>query len=144
MGLTESLEKTFATNFVSYYRAHVAHVNIQGRNFYSDHKFLQKIYEDLQDNIDTLGEKLRTIQEFMPDSLGLVLALSACSDDTVAGSSDELIQFMLDDQLLLVELYRELEEAAEDEEHDEIANYAQDRLAVHERFIWQLRSTLDE
>jgi starvation-inducible DNA-binding protein len=143
MGLTESLEKTFATNFVSYYRAHVAHVNIQGRNFYSDHKFLQKIYEDLQDNIDTLAEKLRTIQEFMPDSIAQVLSLSVREDDAVAGSSDELLQLVLDDQLQLIELYRELEEAAEDEEHDEIANYAQDRLTVHERFVWQLTSILE-
>ena len=45
------LEETFAANFVSYYRTHVAHVNIQGRNFYQDHKLLQKIYEYFQDNL---------------------------------------------------------------------------------------------
>ena len=42
------LQETFAGNFVSYYRSHVAHVNIQGRNFYQDHKLLQKIYEYFQ------------------------------------------------------------------------------------------------
>jgi starvation-inducible DNA-binding protein len=143
MHLKDSLEQVFATNFVAYYRAHVAHVNVTGRNFVSDHKFLQKIYEDLQENIDTLAEKLRTIQEFMPDSIAQVLSLSSRDDDAVMGSSDELLQLVLDDQLQLIELYRELVMAADDEDHDEIANYAQDRLAIHERFVWQLTSILE-
>jgi starvation-inducible DNA-binding protein len=121
----------------------VAHVNVTGRNFVSDHKFLQKIYEDLQENIDTLAEKLRTIQEFMPDTIAQVLSLSSRDDDAVMGSSDELLQLVLDDQLQLIELYRELVMAADDEDHDEIANYAQDRLAIHERFVWQLTSILE-
>ena len=34
------LGKTFSGNFVSYYRSHVAHVNIQGRNFYIDYAYV--------------------------------------------------------------------------------------------------------
>jgi starvation-inducible DNA-binding protein len=143
MHLKDSLEQVFATNFVAYYRAHVAHVNVTGRNFVSDHKILGKIYEDLQENIDTLAEKLRTIQEFMPDSIAQVLSLTSRDDDAVMGSSDELLQLVLDDQLQLIELYHELVVAADDEDHDEIANYAQDRLAIHERFVWQLTSILE-
>ena len=60
--LHTTLENTFAANFVAYYRAHVAHVNIKGRNFYQDHKLLETIYEYFQDNIDTMGEKIRTVQ----------------------------------------------------------------------------------
>jgi cystathionine beta-lyase len=50
--LHNTLEETFAGNFVLYYRAHQAHVNIVGRNFASDHKLLEKVYEYLQGNID--------------------------------------------------------------------------------------------
>ena len=39
------IEETFAANFVAYYRSHAGHINIVGRNFYQDHKLLQKIYE---------------------------------------------------------------------------------------------------
>jgi DNA-binding ferritin-like protein len=50
---TESqLQQVFANNFVAYFRTHVAHVNTQGRNFYSDHKLLGKIYEDLQNQTE--------------------------------------------------------------------------------------------
>ena len=83
MDLTQlqiTLEETFAANFVSYYRAHVAHVNIQGRNFYQDHKLLQKIYEYFQDNIDTIAEKLRTIRAVMPHDLSTVIGLSSIAD----------------------------------------------------------------
>ena len=38
------LEETFAANFVAYYRAHVAHVNLIGNDFPARHKLLQKVY----------------------------------------------------------------------------------------------------
>ena len=74
------LEETFAANFVAYYRAHVAHVNIQSRTFYQDHKLLQKIYEYFQANIDTLGEKIRTTRAYMPRSLQTVVGISPVMD----------------------------------------------------------------
>ena len=46
----QQLQKTFCDNFLCYFRSQVAHVNVVGRNFYSDHKLLGKIYEHLQAN----------------------------------------------------------------------------------------------
>ena len=51
---------------------------------------------------------------------------------------------MLADQLELIECYREVVVAAEDEGIIEIANYAQDRLLKHDTYVWQLRSILEE
>ena len=60
--LQSTLEETFSSNFVSYYRSHVAHVNITGKEFYQWHKLLENVYEYFQDNIDTIAEKLRTVK----------------------------------------------------------------------------------
>jgi ferritin-like protein len=84
------LEETFSANFVSYYRSHVAHVNIVGRNFASDHKLLQKVYEYFQGNIDILAEKLRTIRATMPMDLNTVCAISPIGDFPTVGDSIEL------------------------------------------------------
>lgn len=143
MDLDSALQQLFATNFVAYYRAHTAHVNVMGRNFTSDHKMLGKIYEDLQGAIDPIAEIIRTRQAFMPTSLGQVLINSDIEDEDVAGSADDLLTTVLEDQLELTEVYREVITAAEAEGAIEIANYAQDRLLKHDTYIWQLRSTLD-
>jgi DNA-binding ferritin-like protein len=142
--LINKLTEVFNTNFVAYYRTHVAHVNIVGRNFYSDHKLLGKIYESLQADIDTLAEFLRTQAAVMPESLGTVVEGSTIADLDVYGSADELLQGVLTDLATLTSLYRELGEIAEEAEEDQIDNFAQERETVLNKFSWMLRSTLEE
>ena len=141
--LINKLTDVFNTNFVAYYRTHVSHVNITGRNFYSDHKLLQKIYEELQADVDTIAEFLRTLAAVMPESLGVVVDGSKIADLDVYGTADELLQSVLTDLTSLISLYRELEEEAELAEEDQIGNFAQDRETVLTKFSWMLRSTLD-
>lgn len=141
--LIRKLAEVFNTNFVTYYRTHVAHVNIVGRNFYSDHKLLQKIYEELQGDIDTIAEFVRTLGDFMPESLAVVCDGSATPDSDVVGTSDELLEGVLGDLTTLISLYRELEAFAEEEDEDQIGNFAQDRETVYTKFSWMLRSTLE-
>jgi starvation-inducible DNA-binding protein len=142
--LINKLTQVFNTNFVAYYRTHVAHVNIVGRNFYSDHKLLQKIYEELQGDIDTIAEFLRTLATVMPESLATVVDGSKIDDSDVYGSADDLLAGVLTDLTTLISLYRELEEEAELADEDQIGNFAQDRETVFTRFSWMLRSTLEE
>lgn len=141
--LINKLTETFNTNFVVYTRSHIAHLNITGRNFYSDHKFLEKVYEELQETIDTLGEFIRTLGATAPESLYSICEGSVVKDDDIYGSADELLETVLKDLTALITLYRELEELAEEEEQDQIANFAQDQEARLEKFSWQLRSTLE-
>ena len=143
MSTQQQLQQVFADNFVAYYRAHVAHVNIQGRNFVSDHKLLGKIYEDLRGQTDTIAELLRTVQEFMPASLEQVIGSSQISTDDVAGSAEDLLMLVRDDLAELKLCYQELMEVAEDDGHKEIANYAQDRILKLAKYIWMLDSVLD-
>jgi starvation-inducible DNA-binding protein len=141
MTTSEQLIQVFNDNFVGYYRSHVAHVNIEGRNFYSDHKLLQKVYEDLQGEIDTIAEKIRTLGEYMPCEIQDVLNNSHISTAEIWGDSDYLLNKVLDDLEHLVEEYQALSEISTDEGHIEIANYAQDRITVLNKFIWMIKST---
>ena len=47
------------------------------------------------------------------------------------------------DLLQLCDCYKELNEVAEEDEHDEIANYAQEQILDLNKSIWMLRSVLD-
>jgi starvation-inducible DNA-binding protein len=142
MNTVEQLTQIFNDNFVAYYRSHVAHVNIEGRNFYSDHKLLQKIYESLQDEIDTIAEKIRSLDEYMPCEVQDVLNNSHISTAELWGDSDYLINKVMEDLEHLVIEYKELNEIAELDEHEEVANYAQDRITTLTKQIWMLKSTL--
>jgi len=138
------LTQVFNDNFVAYFRSHVAHVNIVGRNFQSDHTLLGGIYEDLQDQIDVIGELLRSINEFMPCDIYGVLDTSEITTDIIEGKADVLLSRVYDDLVILKDCYEELMTVADEEGHKEIANYAQDRILALAKFIWMLSSTLED
>ena len=142
MKTAEQLTQVFNNNFVAYYRSHVAHVNILGRNFYSDHKLLQKIYEDLQDQIDTIAELLRSIDDYMPCEIQDVLNQSEISTAIFEEDSDGFLEGVKSDLELLKGTYEELMAVAEVEGHEEIANYSQDRILALAKQIWMLDATL--
>jgi len=137
------LEETFGGNFVSYYRTHVAHVNIQGRSFYQDHKLLQKIYEYFQDNIDTIAEKLRTIRATMPPDLTTVTMLSPIADVPALGDSRELFEQVLEVLEAMIDQYHELNDAAEAVNYIDISNFAQDQIGQLAKFRWMIEATLE-
>lgn len=143
MTIQEQLTQVFNDNFVAYFRSHVAHVNITGRNFVSDHKLLGKIYEDLQEQIDIIAELLRSMEEYMPNTLQDVMLGSHISDTEVIGTSDELIQTVESDLLHLKGCYEELISVANLDGYDHISNYAQDRVLQLSKFLWMIRSTLE-
>ena len=142
MTTTEQLTQVFNDNFVAYFRSHVAHVNIMGRNFVSDHELLKGIYEELQGEIDTIGELLRSLQEFMPNDLHAVMMDSMIMPDPIEGDADELLTAVRDDLAQLKSCYEELMVIASQEGHEEISNYAQERILALAKHIWMFDSTL--
>jgi DNA-binding ferritin-like protein len=143
MTTAKQLTQVFNDNFVAYFRSHAAHINITGRNFRSDHKLLQGVYERRQVQIDVIGELIRTVGKFMPVSITEILAGSHIEDLDVEGSADELLESVREDLEHLKECYEELMTVADEEGHQEIANYAQDQILDIAKSIWMLSSTLD-
>ena len=54
-----------------------------------------------------------------------------------------MLELVYDDLEQLCECYKELNEIAEEEEHDEISNYAQEQILDLNKSLWMLRSTLE-
>lgn len=144
MTLKQTLTQVFSTNFMAYLHSHIAHVNITGRNFQSDHTLLGGIYEDLQDQIDHLGELLRTINALMPQELDKIIINSTIDNHAVTGDADQLLEHVYEDLEALIDVYRDLVMVADEEGNVEISNYAQDRLLKLDKHCWMLRVTLGD
>jgi DNA-binding ferritin-like protein len=142
MNTAEQLTQIFRDNFVVYFRSHVAHVNITGRNFRSDHKLLQGVYERRQAEIDKIGEILRSMGEYMPCDLSEIVAESQIDTGELSGDADFLLEMVRDDLEHLLAEFKELIEIASDEDLEEISNYAQDQALDIEKSLWMLNSTL--
>ena len=143
MTTAEQLTQIFRDNFVTYFRSHVAHVNITGRNFRSDHKLLEGVYTRRQAEIDKIGEILRTMDEYMPCDLSEVIAESHIDTGELSGDADHLLAMVQEDLEHLLDEYKQLISIAGDEGFSEIQNYAQDQILDIEKSIWMLKATLD-
>jgi starvation-inducible DNA-binding protein len=143
MTTQQQLTQVFNDNFVAYFRSHVAHVNIMGRNFRSDHKLLGGVYERRQDQVDQIAELLRSVGAFMPTSLTEVIANSNIADMDCEGTADELLADVRADLEQLKGSFEELIAVADAEGHLEISNYAQEQVLDIAKSIWMLNSTLD-
>jgi DNA-binding ferritin-like protein len=143
MNTQEQLTQIFKNNFVAYFRSHAAHVNITGRNFRSDHKLLQGVYERRQEQIDRIGELLRTMQEYMPCDINDVVSESTIPTDAIEGTSDYLLEQVMMDLEHLLDDFKTLIMIADSEGYDEIGNYAQDQALDIEKSIWMIRVTLE-
>ena len=139
----DQLQVVFRNNFLTYYHSHVAHVNILGRNFVSDHKLLKDIYEGRQEQIDTIAEFIRTVDGFMIDHLGAVLVDATAEDMPVGGTADAMLSHVRDMLMDLANDFRDLREIADEDDLDNIANYADEQVTAITKQIWFLNSTLE-
>ena len=142
--IEQALQKVFATNFVAYYKSHASHVNVVGENFVSFHKLLGDVYEELQGEIDILGELLRTIKAEMPLKLTEIIENSSVSDDLYDDFDRgyDFLSQVYNDLETLIEVHLDLEEAADSREYNHLQNYAQDRVKSLHKHCWMLRATL--
>ena len=143
MNTAELLTQIFRDNFVAYFRSHVAHVNVTGRNFRSDHKLLEGVYTRRQDQIDRIGELLRSMDEYMPCDLAELVQAAEIPTDAIEGSADHLLQTVREDLEHLLSEFQDLIKTADQEGLEEISNYAQDQALDIEKSLWMLRVTLD-
>ena len=138
--LNQVLTAAFSSNFALYYISHVAHVNVVGRNFQSDHALFAGIYEDLQEQIDTYAEFLRTIDGFMPYKL-----TSVVKDSVVSVGIDkdcDFISCLAKENKAMIDCLELLYEEAEKANEIGLSNYVQDRLVAHRKFAWMLKASL--
>ena len=138
------LEQVFATNFVAYYKAHAAHMNIRGRNFYQDHKLLKHIYRYLQNNVDILGEEIQACGVGrIPETLSMVVNTSSVMDNMPSMDADALLHDVLDDLYALIEVYHAMYDAGEEMKYPDVSNMAADHIQHIATFCWKLEATLD-
>jgi starvation-inducible DNA-binding protein len=142
--LAELLKVLLASTFTYYLKAHFFHWSVEGKDFYQYHKFLQKVYEDAYEAVDTIAEFIRTLDEYAPGSLTRYQELSRIQDQTKVPRAQLMIEELLHDSHIMIELLNECFAAATAENKQDIANFIAERLTATNKFIWMLSSFLKE
>lgn len=142
--LKDLMKILLASDFSYYLKAHFFHWNVEGKDFYQYHKFLQEIYEDAYAAVDVIAEQIRSLNEYAPGSLARYNELSRIQDQTKVPRAQLMMEELLSDSHIMVNLLNECFAAAEAENKQDIANFIAERLTSTNKFIWMLQSFLKE
>ena len=142
--LSDLLKTYLASTFSYYLKAHYFHWNVEGPDFGELHEFFSNIYEDSYSAVDPIAEYIRTTEEYAPGSLSRYVELTQIPDQTKVPRARLMLEELLADTQTMINLSRQVFEAAAAEGREDVANFAAERQSQHGKYQWQLNSYLKD
>jgi len=140
--LLDELKKVHADAFTFYLKAHYYHWNVEGPNFPQYHVFLQNLYQEVFNSIDTLAELIRTLDSYAPGTLTRLKELTTIEEtDDIPDALTMMSRLLMENNIVRASLLTAYTTADTTGEVG-IANFLQDRIQAHEKHAWMLRSIL--
>lgn len=138
--LVQQMKIVLASTFAFYLKTHNFHWNVEGPDFAQYHEFLGNLYEEAFGAVDPIAEHIRALNSYAPGSLSRFSQLSVIDDQINIPTALKMIKELeLDNTKLKLELnkaYKLAESAGE----IGLANFLQDRIDIHSKHGWMLRS----
>lgn len=142
--VASALSKILADEFVLYTKTKKAHWNVEGADFYNKHLFFEQQYEQLDDIIDTIAERIRTIGHYAPASLKEYLDLTHLSEQS-REKNDSLgfiKELLADHESILIHLRENISNFAAKQHDLGTSDYITGLMETHEKMAWMLRAHL--
>jgi starvation-inducible DNA-binding protein len=142
--VSAQLAKLLADEFVLYTKTRNAHWNVEGPDFHSMHLFFESQYEELDDIMDSVAERMRMIGHYAPATLKSFLQLTHLGELTER-SNDSLgfIRELVEDHNSIIEFIRgNINPFANDYGDAGTSDFITGLMETHEKMVLLLRSHL--
>jgi starvation-inducible DNA-binding protein len=140
--LLEKLKVLLATNFSFYLKLHFFHWNVTGPNFPQYHEFFEKLYTEVWEANDDIAEHIRSVKGFAPGSLSRFMDMTLIKDQIDVVPAEQMISISIQDNDKVLDALTQAYLSAEQNSEHGLANFLQDRIDIHKKHAWMLRSTL--
>jgi len=139
--LQAALKIALANTFVMYFKAHSYHWNVEGPNFNDYHGFFGGLYDELQGAIDPIAEHIRTIDGYAPVSLMDLYDAKTVQEDTsrILFTKQMFVNLIESNDQVIASLNKAYDLANYTKQNG-LSNFIQDRLDIHAKHGWQLKS----
>lgn len=138
--ITKKLSHFLADTIVLYVKTLNFHWNMEGPQFYMYHRLLQEQYEELQEGIDELAERIRMLGRKAPGSMKDVLKMACLEESENTLSAEAMIDELVRSHEKLVEHCHELVQFTEENKDQGTADLLIERIREHGKQAWLLRS----
>lgn len=139
----EALARVLADTYTLYLKTHGFHWNVKGPHFYALHKMFEDQYREMAEAVDEIAERLRALGEAAPAGYAVFTRLNAIGDTGGAPRAEEMVRILAEDNETVARRLREAIAVAAAAGDDATVDLFVERLQVHEKNVWMLRSTLE-
>ena len=140
--IAKGLSKFMADTYTLYLKTHGFHWNVTGSMFNTLHVMFETQYNELWLSIDTIAERIRALDAFAPGSYAELSKLTSLKESSGIPSAKEMIAQLLDGHETVIREARNLSSVAEKGNDEATLDLLTQRLQIHEKTAWMLRSLL--
>lgn len=141
--IADGLSHLLADEYTLYLKTHNFHWNVTGPMFNTLHLMFETHYTEAALAVDLVAERIRALGFPAPGTYGQYAALSSIEETEGVPAALEMVRLLVKGHEACAKTARSIFPLA-DEAHDEpTADLLTQRLQVHEKTAWMLRSLLE-
>lgn len=142
--ITDGLSKLLADTYTLYLKTHGFHWNVTGPMFQTLHLMFETQYTELALAVDLIAERIRALGHFAPVGYQAYTKLTSIADVGEIPNAKQMIKDLLNGQETVVRTARALIPTAEKAGDEATLDLITQRIQLHEKTAWMLRSLIEE
>jgi starvation-inducible DNA-binding protein len=152
IGISDKNRKTVATQlmrlladeFTLYTKTRNAHWNIEGKDFHAMHLFFESQYEQLDEVMDSVAERIRQLGHYAPGTLKEFLALTQLTEKSRAKNDSQgyIGELLADHESIIIFLRENINPFAAELKDAGTSDFITGLMEDHEKLAWMLRAHL--
>lgn len=141
--IVEGLSRLISDTYVLYLKTHNFHWNVTGPMFRTLHLLFEEQYTELATAVDAIAERIRALGFPAPGTYSTYARLSSVKEEPGVPAADDMIRQLVEGQEAVVRTARGMFPLLEKVSDEPTADLLTQRMQVHEKAAWMLRSLLE-
>ena len=141
--IAQGLSHLLADTYTLYLKTHNFHWNVTGPMFQTLHLMFETQYTELSMAVDLIAERIRALGYPAPGTYSEYVKLSSISETPGVPKATEMIRLLIEGQEAVVRTARSIFPVTEEVNDEPTADLLTQRMQVHEKTAWMLRSLLE-
>lgn len=138
--IADGLSRLLADSYTLYLQTHNFHWNVTGPQFRELHLMFEEQYNELALAVDEVAERIRTLGAVAPGTYKAYVSLSSIREVDGVPAAGEMVRLLTLGHEQVVRTCREVLKVAQNADDESTASLVSDRMRIHEKTAWMLRS----
>jgi starvation-inducible DNA-binding protein len=142
--IVEGLSRVLADTYTLYLKTHNFHWNVTGPMFQTLHLMFETQYNELALAVDLIAERIRALGYPAPGTYAEYARLSSIKETAGVPKAEKMIELLVEGQEAVARTARSIFPVVDKVNDEPTADLLTQRMQVHEKTAWMLRSLLDK